>query len=420
MAFLDVSNLTCRYEEKDVLHRVSFQVNKGELFGVIGPNGSGKSTLLKSISQWLPISEGTICLNGKPVKRMSAIERAQSMAVLPQAMESHFGYTVESIVLMGRYPHVKGLFKTPTEVDRAIVREAMVETSIDHFSAHYFDALSGGEKQRVLLARALAQKPSLLLLDEPTNHLDIHHQVALLETLSALVKEKEITVLIVLHDLNLASLFCDQILLMDEGKALTVSEPKNVFQEEVIHSVYQQAVSIKEHPDFSAPITVISRNRKKVQSHLSISKGTMGGASFYQLSVPVKMSTAFDSHEAFTWIEQIPYDPHSLHLLSDDSHQKDMTEFIEINEGHHCCQVLPWKDVENQLMSVMIIFDGYCNEGDVIKVIQTMVFDYTVSSMKQGEPSLVIEVFVGSTQLGDKMSINTMTALAKKAVQQIT
>ncbi|RBW70331.1 heme ABC transporter ATP-binding protein [Bacillus taeanensis] len=254
---LEVKNIQGGYENETILHNLSFNVNKGEIFGVLGPNGSGKTTLLKIISGLLEPISGEVNFQGRPLQHYSAKTRAKSIAVLPQITEQAFTYSVKEVVALGRYPYQKGLFKTWSHEDEAVVKKAMEQTDVKKFEQKSLQLLSGGEKQRVFLAQALAQEPSLLLLDEPTNHLDISHQKQLLDSLKRWTTEGNLTVIAIFHDLNLASLYCDRLLLLHQGQTAAIHTPQEVLQEEKIREVYEAAIKRQPHPDLPRPMLTL-------------------------------------------------------------------------------------------------------------------------------------------------------------------
>jgi iron complex transport system ATP-binding protein len=254
---LEVKNIQGGYENETILHNLSFNVNKGEVFGILGPNGSGKTTLLKIISGLLKPISGEVNFQDKPLQHYSAKTRAKSIAVLPQITEQVFTYSVKEVVALGRYPYQKGLFKTWSHEDEAVVKKAMEQTDVKKFEQKSIQLLSGGEKQRVFLAQALAQEPSLLLLDEPTNHLDISHQKQLLDSLKKWTTEGSLTVIAIFHDLNLASLYCDRLLLLHDGQAAAIHTPQEVLKEEKIREVYDAAIKRQPHPDLPRPMLTL-------------------------------------------------------------------------------------------------------------------------------------------------------------------
>ena len=254
---LNVQKLTGGYSGDSVLKNISFQLDQGELFGILGPNGSGKTTLLKMLSGILSFSEGAILLKGIPLKTYTAKEIAKIIAVLPQHTTQSFSYTVKETVSLGRYAHQKGWFQTWSEADERIVKEVMEQTGVAQFKDHYIHELSGGERQRVFLAQALAQEPEILLLDEPTNHLDLSFQKELLDLLKEWTKVRGLTVISIFHDLNLAGLYCDRLLLLENGEININHTPNEVLREERIRKVYQTKIQKQPHPKVPAPQMVL-------------------------------------------------------------------------------------------------------------------------------------------------------------------
>ncbi|MHC8514433.1 adenosylcobinamide amidohydrolase [Sporosarcina sp. ITBMC105] len=250
---LQVNNLSGGYGKEPVVRDVSFQVAKGEVLGILGPNGSGKSTLLKIISGILPKLTGTVRIDGQDAAVYSQKEFARKVAVLPQLHAHAFSHTVKDTVSLGRYPHQSGLFSTWSETDETAVQEAMAYTGITRYEHTPIELLSGGEQQRVFVAQALAQQAPILLLDEPTNHLDIAHQQQLLDTIRKHAVEKGVTVISVFHDVNLASLYCDRLLLMDKGTISAIGDPQDVIQETIIGSVYNARIKTQPHPELPKP-----------------------------------------------------------------------------------------------------------------------------------------------------------------------
>ncbi|WP_174734639.1 adenosylcobinamide amidohydrolase [Mesobacillus harenae] len=254
---LSVQHLTGGYVGDSVVKDVSFEVDKGLLFGILGPNGSGKTTLLKMLSGLLPFTNGEVLLNKKSIKEYSSKELAKMMAVLPQHSVQSFSYTVQETVALGRYAHQKGWFQNWSEADEQIVQRVMEQTGVIQFKNHDIQELSGGERQRVFLAQALAQEPKILLLDEPTNHLDLSYQKDLLDLLKGWTTDRSLTVVSIFHDLNLASLYCDRLLLLENGKVNINDVPNEVLQEERIRSVYQTKIQKQPHPKVPAPQMVM-------------------------------------------------------------------------------------------------------------------------------------------------------------------
>ncbi|OMP68083.1 adenosylcobinamide amidohydrolase [Domibacillus epiphyticus] len=249
---IQAGELSGGYGSGLIVRGVSFSVKKGELFGVLGPNGSGKTTLMNMISGLIALESGTILVKGKPIQDYSPKELARVMAVLPQMTSSHFAYSVKETVSLGRYAHQSGFFKSWTADDEKVVLGALQKTGTLAFAYKPLSALSGGERQRVFLAQALAQEPEILLLDEPTNHLDLSFQKDLLDLLKKMTADG-LTVISIFHDLNLASLYCDRLLLMKNGSVHTIGAAADIMKEEHIHDVYNTDVQKQPHPEVPKP-----------------------------------------------------------------------------------------------------------------------------------------------------------------------
>ncbi|MGY4690156.1 ABC transporter ATP-binding protein [Salibacterium sp. K-3] len=250
---LEVKHLSGGYHGVPILHNIHFNAVPGEFVGIIGPNGSGKSTLVKMLYGELRSKKGTIRLNGTLLDALTQKQIATRMAVLPQQEEETFSYTVSEVVELGRYPYQKGWFGRSSREDRKTVEEAMRQTNVDQLAGRTLDQLSGGEKQRVFLARAMAQEPDYLLLDEPTNHLDIAYQVHLFDMLKQWVSDKQMTVIAAIHDLNLAALYSDKLLLLNEGRQEVLDHPSNVLDRQLLQHVYGTALARTSHPSVPRP-----------------------------------------------------------------------------------------------------------------------------------------------------------------------
>ncbi|KGM96197.1 ABC transporter ATP-binding protein [Clostridium botulinum] len=224
-----------------ILKGVSIEVRKKEFVGIIGPNGSGKSTLLKCIYRSLKPSKGTILIDDKDINSFSIKETARTFAVMSQFNNYNFDFTVLDMVLMGRAPH-KGFIERDNALDYRIVRESLEKVEMQDYSKRNFSSLSGGEKQRIILARALAQKTPGLILDEPTNHLDIKYQLQLMSIVKGLNK----TVVAAIHDLNIAAMYCDKIYAMKSGKIFKYGTPKEVLTKDIIKELYDVEADVTE------------------------------------------------------------------------------------------------------------------------------------------------------------------------------
>lgn len=240
---LEVNEVAVAIASRRIVNEVSLEVAPGEIVGLIGPNGSGKSTLLRSVYRLLKPVAGYVQLGGDDVWHLSAREAARRTAVVVQETPSDFDFTVREVVEMGRTPH-KGLLEADNARDAQIVQDALVRVNMADFVERSFNTLSGGEKQRVLVARALAQEPKLLVLDEPTNHLDIRYQLEILN----LVRDLGITTLVTLHDLNLAATYCQRLYMLSNGRIATAGAPAAVLTPDWVRSVYGVDAHCGVHP----------------------------------------------------------------------------------------------------------------------------------------------------------------------------
>ncbi|GAX90306.1 heme ABC transporter ATP-binding protein [Effusibacillus lacus] len=254
---LTVENVSVSIDKKTLLRNIGLRVEAGEFVGMIGPNGSGKSTLLKSVYRILQPDAGIITLDGEEIHRMSPRQTAQRMAVVRQESPVEFDFSVREIVMMGRSPH-KRLLESDTAQDREIVDDALSRVGMQEFLERSYTTLSGGEKQRVLIARALAQQAKFLVLDEPTNHLDIRYQLQIMD----LVKVLNVTVLAALHDLNIAAVYCDRLYVIESGEIVAFGTPEEVLRTDIIRDVFGVETEVIIHPITGKPhITFFSDTR---------------------------------------------------------------------------------------------------------------------------------------------------------------
>ncbi len=252
---LSLRDLSWSYENGLVLRGLNLDLPAGGMTGIVGPNGSGKTTLLKLILRLMETPRGAVMLEDRDIRTLGRKELARAEAYVPQESDSVFSYTAAQIVEMGRECR-RGRWEGESAEDRAIVREAMEATGVERFRNKPLSHLSGGEAQRVVLARALAQQPRFLLLDEPTNHLDLHHRIGMLELIRRLGREQNVTVLAVLHDLNLALEFCDALVLLDEGRLVKTGVPEEVLDPATVRDVYGLEVHRAESPWSGKPYLI--------------------------------------------------------------------------------------------------------------------------------------------------------------------
>ncbi|MFC1919034.1 ABC transporter ATP-binding protein [Chloroflexota bacterium] len=232
---LVVNNISFSYDGMNALDDITLEVNEGEIVSLVGPNGAGKSTLLKCIDRIIKPQRGVVLLDGKDAAGIDLKELSKIIGYIPQSSVEIFPFTVFDVVLMGRKPHLGWRVRRE---DVAIIAQALRFLGITEFGTRYFDELSGGEKQKVLMARALAQEPELLLLDEPTSNLDIRHQLEVMEIVRKLVQEKQISAMMAMHDLNLASRFSDKIIILKDHQVFTAGRPEAVLSPENIKAAY--------------------------------------------------------------------------------------------------------------------------------------------------------------------------------------
>ena len=239
-----VKNLSFGYKSDSILKDLTFDISKGEFISIVGPNGTGKSTLLRILSGFLKPVSGTVMFMNKDLSGFKPVELAKLRAFVAQDNIINFPYTAWEVVMMARFPFL-GAFETEGKKDRDIVRTVMEQTATWALSSRPVTELSGGERQRLMIARALAQKPQVLLLDEPTSNLDINYQIDILDHLKTLNMKENITVLIVIHDLNLASQYSDKLLLLNKGTIHTMGSPKEVVTEKNIEEVFSLKVRVE-------------------------------------------------------------------------------------------------------------------------------------------------------------------------------
>jgi iron complex transport system ATP-binding protein len=259
---IQVEKVGYRYNHQWVIKGISFEVGQGELIGLIGPNGSGKTTLLKCMDRLLIPQEGKVLWQSESLSKLSQNMIARNMALVSQESSLIYAPTVLETVLMGRYPYLKR-FQLEGPKDFLMAEEAMDRTQIRHLENRSLAELSSGERQRVYLARALCQEPKVLLLDEPTAFLDIQHQVGILDLISKLNLQKDLTILIASHDINLTAQYCQRLVLISQGQIETIGPPAQVIREEIIEKVFKTRVAVDENPFTCTPrITLMGRREK--------------------------------------------------------------------------------------------------------------------------------------------------------------
>lgn len=256
MIILEAKNIVHRYDEKEVLKNISLKVEEKEFLGIIGPNGSGKTTLLKVMSRGIKPTKGGISFKGKNILSLKTKFVAANIAMVPQEEMSFFPFTVFEVVLMGRSPYIRR-FSWETKDDILVTENSMKLADVFHLKDRRIDELSSGERQRVIIARGLAQKPKILLLDEPTSHLDINHQVDIFNLLKRLNEKENITIVVVLHDINLASKYCSKLILLNKGRIYKEGTINKVITKNIIKEVYGINVKLIKNPETQTPNVVL-------------------------------------------------------------------------------------------------------------------------------------------------------------------
>src|SRR5262245_5835776 len=251
-AAIALQHVSFSYRNQTVLQDITLDVPKQSLMALIGPNGSGKTTLLRVMSRVLRPQQGSVVLDGQLLASLKPRELAKRMAVISSEQHFEFPFSVEDVVAMGRFPHLNRLERMSAQ-DWKIVHEAMEKTCVLEFRNRSVSQLSSGEKQRVLIARAIAQQPSVLMLDEPNAHLDINHQIAVFNLLRTLNRQHQMTVIVVLHDLSAAAAFCETMVLLHQGRIVRIGTPAEVITTELIEQTYGTEVAVFPSPVNGCP-----------------------------------------------------------------------------------------------------------------------------------------------------------------------
>lgn len=255
-AILQTRGLHASYDAHEVLHGLDLRIAAGEIVALLGPNGSGKSTLLRVLSGLLTPTQGNVEAAGKDLQAYSAKQRARLIGLVPQYATIPFAFPVSDIVAMGRNPYL-GLLESPNAHDFEAITAALQHTDCLHLRERLVTELSGGELQRVIIARALAQEPRMLLLDEPTAHLDLNHQLDIAQMLRQLNRQEGLTVLWVSHDLNLAAEFCDRLLVLQDGQLVADGPPEAVITPQILSRVYGLHLPVVPNPRSGRPQVII-------------------------------------------------------------------------------------------------------------------------------------------------------------------
>jgi len=254
---IELDNVSLGYNHRAILHDVNMKAKPSQVLGLVGPNGSGKSTLIKGMARVIDLFSGHILIDGRDIKTIKRDEMARLVATVPQNPALPGAFTAFEVVLMGRTPHL-GLLRYEGGRDLAIAWQAMESTHTQSFAERRISELSGGERQRLVIARALTQQPKTMLLDEPTANLDINHQVEILNLVKSLCLEQSLTVIIALHDLNLAAQYCDWMIMLNGGEVYAEGTPPDLLTVPNIKKVYGAEVCVYPHPVNKLPTTLIT------------------------------------------------------------------------------------------------------------------------------------------------------------------
>ncbi|MCD6568164.1 MAG: ABC transporter ATP-binding protein [Dehalococcoidia bacterium] len=259
---IELKDVSLGYNRRAVLSHISLKAAPGEMLGLIGPNGSGKSTLIRGMTRIIGLFSGHILVNGRDLEDMEREELARIVATVPQSAALPGAFTAFEVVLMGRTPHL-GFLRYEGRKDLDIAWQAMEATQTEYLAERRVGELSGGERQRIVIARALTQQPKVILLDEPTTYLDINHQVEALDLVRKLCLEQSLTVVVALHDLNLAAQYCDRLVMLNEGRVFTEGGPMEVLTAVNIKEVYGAEISILHHPVNGLPVALVTAGESR-------------------------------------------------------------------------------------------------------------------------------------------------------------
>ena len=259
MTMLSARNIHYSYNSHPVLRGIDLHVAAGDFLGIIGPNGSGKTTLLRALGGVIRPSQGSVSFEGSPVNEVSRVSLSQRLACLTQTVNVNLPFTVRQVVLLGRNPHLKRFQRLGKRDDR-IAAAAMTDAAVEDLADKFITEISAGERQRVFIAMALAQQPDLLMLDEPTSHLDIAHQVRIYELLTRLHRDRQLTVVIVSHDLNLAAEYCQKLILLNDGTVACAGPAADVIRKEILEAVYGTEVTVQTNRATHRPHVMLGKH----------------------------------------------------------------------------------------------------------------------------------------------------------------
>lgn len=465
---LKVQALSGGYTSAFQLKDIHFHVKKGEFFGIIGPNGSGKTTLVKMISGILQAEKGTINLQNRPIRDYRPKQLAQKLAVLPQLTEQSFRYTVQDIIALGRYAYQTGLFTTLTKEDQQIIDEVMALTHTKSYAHLTIDQLSGGERQRVFLAQALAQEPDMLILDEPTNHLDLTYQKELLDLLNKWTRERGLTVVSIFHDLNLAALYCDRLLLLHDGHVHRCGAPHEVIHVQSILDVYETEVETSAHPTIPTSQVMLTpevhtprSNGLLQEKYIKVKEDTLSFTSPVPLKTistnAMNMQNNWYAHLMCRSINVSPFTPETIQEAKEKSFRSLVANrsqpllFLSLAKASHYvlekvhvgdltlyCIVLasvkekklPTQTEKQRVltsMNVWVLIDGHMLDHTLIQAMVTateaklktlQVLEIAQADVTSGQINLD-QLLVASTQHGPSYSLANPTSPLGKRIKEV-
>ncbi|KPN14554.1 iron ABC transporter [Bacillus australimaris] len=377
---IQVKGIRGGYGEKEIIRGISLEVKQGEFLGILGPNGSGKTTLLKMLAGVLAPESGEVRLSGYLIQSYQPKVLAQKMAVLPQKTDQAFSFTVEETVQFGRYPYQKGWLHSITQEDEDVVNKVMEQTDVAKFKDQSIHDLSGGEQQRVYLAQALAQQPEYLLLDEPTSFLDLAYQKELLDLIKEETTSSRLTVIGVFHDVNIASLYCDRLLLLHEGKTEQLGQPHHVLTTERINRVYETNVTPLQHPFRANRQLMIEPAASSKPSSVNIAGGwrTYGleGMTF-SINQPLRILSSHKKTGGFFWKRSIGTGTKTLYEQLEST--EDMVFFEQANglaqyaaeDGED--NMILYGMLQQEKLTIWLILKGSLSDGASVQLMGQLV-----------------------------------------------
>ncbi|MFS3914835.1 heme ABC transporter ATP-binding protein [Bacillus australimaris] len=377
---IQVKGIRGGYGEKEIIRGISLEVKQGEFLGILGPNGSGKTTLLKMLAGVLAPESGEVRLSGHLIQSYQPKVLAQKMAVLPQKTDQAFSFTVEETVQFGRYPYQKGWLHSITQEDEDVVNKVMEQTDVAKFKDQSIHDLSGGEQQRVYLAQALAQQPEYLLLDEPTSFLDLAYQKELLDLIKEETTSSRLTVIGVFHDVNIASLYCDRLLLLHEGKTEQLGQPHHVLTTERINRVYETNVTPLQHPFRANRQLMIEPAASSKPSNVNIAGGwrTYGSEGMmFSINQPLRILSSHKKTGGFFWKRSIGTGTMTLYEQLEST--EDMVFFEQANGlAQYAAEdaednMILYGMLQQEKLTIWLILKGSLSDGASVQLMGQLV-----------------------------------------------